>query len=130
MPQAVKSGEVLLALSSWHLYLDLEILYGHTQSIKQNDPLIVRGGVVTIGLQNPNVTDELGISWSLPLSYLQYYGKPVMATGSINTQSSRITMDQLLLVTFGCVTNDWVADTKGMTVCAKFLLALRKTLDN
>lgn len=130
MPQAVKSGEVLLALSSWHLYPDLEVLYGHTQSIKQNDPLIARGGVVTIGLQNPNIDDEFGILWSLPLSHLQYYGKPVMATGSINTQSSRVTMDQLLLVGFGCVTNKWVTGIQGTTACAKLLLALQRALDN
>jgi hypothetical protein len=105
MPQAVKSGEVLLALSAWHLYPNLEVLHSHTRIVKQNDPLTARRGVVTIGLQNPNVENELGIFWSLPLSHLQYYGKPVLATSSVNTQSSRVTMDQLLLVTLGCVTN-------------------------
>src|ERR1051326_47790 len=76
-PQTVSSAEVLLALSAWHLYPDLEVLHGHAQIVKQNDPLVAPGGIVTIGIQNPDMADEYGISWSLPLSYLQYYGKPV-----------------------------------------------------
>lgn len=130
IPQAVKSGEVLLALSAWHLYPDLEVLHSHTRIVKQNDPLIAPGGVVTIGLHNQNEDNDLGIIWSLPLSHLQYYGKSVLATSIVNTQSSRVTMDQLLLVTLGCLTNGWVQSVQDTAICAKFLLTLQKALHN
>ncbi|RDW60754.1 hypothetical protein BP6252_12137 [Coleophoma cylindrospora] len=130
IPQTLNSGEVLLALSAWHLYPDLEVLHGHARVIKQNDPLITPGGIVTIGLQNPSVDDDLGISWSLPLSHLQYYGKPVLSTGFVNTRSSRISMNQLQLVSLGCITSSWVKRVQDTTLCAEFFLALQKVLES
>jgi len=56
-PMAVRSGEVLLAMSSWHLYPDLEVPGNKPTSIRQKDPLITPGGIVTIGLETPNLED-------------------------------------------------------------------------
>lgn len=129
MPQAVESPAVLLAMSAWHLYPDMAVLQGRTRNIKQNDPLITPGGIVTIGLQNANLGTDFDISWSLPLSHLRYYGKPVDSTGSIGTRSSRISMEKLLLVCFGSVTTGWVRQTEDNSLCARYFILLRKAVE-
>jgi hypothetical protein len=128
MPQTVQSAAVLLALSAWHLYPDMAVLCGHTRNIKQNDHLICPGGIVTIGLHKSIPDNDLGISWSLPLSHLRYYGEPTQATRSVGTQSSRISMEELLLVSFGCVTKGWVSHAEGNRLCARLLIAIRNTM--
>lgn len=127
MPQAVENPAVLLAVSAWHLYPDMAVLRGKTRDVKQHDHLIAPGGIITIGLQNPNLGTDDGISWSLPLSHLRYYGKPVNSTGSVGTRSSRISMEQLLLVSFGAATIGWVRRLEDNSLCAKFFIILRKT---
>ena len=107
MPQRVQEGEVLLGLSSWHLYPDMCALGAASTIVRQNDPLVGNGGIVTIGLQNADPDRDDGIYWSLPLAHLRYYGDPVMRTASAGGQSSRVSIDQLLLVTLGSVLSTW-----------------------
>jgi hypothetical protein len=127
-PQAVKSGAVLLAMSAWHLYPDLEVIHSTTTTVKQNDQLITKGGIVTIGLENPNVDNDLGISWSLPLSQLQYYGKAVLATSSVNSSSSRVSIQQLVVVALGCAVGTWAKTTEEIEICAKIIVVIEKTI--
>ncbi|KAL1603892.1 hypothetical protein SLS60_005484 [Paraconiothyrium brasiliense] len=75
-PQSVQTGAPLLGLSSWHLYPDM-IVFGTGKNSKatkviQNDPHIVRGGVLTLGIHDLRRSGD-GIHWSLPLAYLRYY---------------------------------------------------------
>ena len=107
MPQRVQEGEVLLGLSSWHLYPDMYALGSETTLVPQNDPLVGNGGIVTIGLQNVDPDRDDGIYWSLPMAHLRYYGDPVMRTASAGDQSSRGSIEQLLLVTLGSVMSTW-----------------------
>ena len=107
MPQRVQEGEVLLGLSAWHLYPDMCTLGAATTLVRQNDPLVGNGGIVTIGMQNADPDRDDGIYWSLPLAHLRYYGDPVMRTASAGGQSSRVSIDQLLLVTLGSVMSTW-----------------------
>ncbi|OTB05969.1 hypothetical protein M426DRAFT_48594, partial [Hypoxylon sp. CI-4A] len=76
MPQRVQNGAVLLAISSWHLYPNMEILLERTQSIDQNDSLM-SGAVLTISAYGVDSNHE-GVFWSLPLSRMRYYSPPVM----------------------------------------------------
>jgi hypothetical protein len=128
VPQSVQSAAVLLALSAWHLYPDMAVLGSTTTNVKQNDHLICPGGIITLGLRKQIEGNELGISWSLPLSHLRYYGKPVQATRSISTSSSRISMEELLLVSVGCVTNGWSSHEESNSLCARLLLAIRNVV--
>ncbi|KAJ5202033.1 uncharacterized protein N7498_006696 [Penicillium cinerascens] len=105
--QRIQSGEVLLGLSSWHLYPDLSVLDGKQHHIKQGDPLISSGGIVTIGLKNrPEQLDE-GIFWSLPLAHLRFYGDPVIATCRTGLRESQITFNQFQAVVLGSVLSSW-----------------------
>ncbi|EWZ85509.1 serine/threonine protein kinase [Fusarium oxysporum f. sp. lycopersici MN25] len=48
-PQVVYNGAVFLGLSSWHLFPDLIVLGDTVTEVKQNDPLIAPGGILTLG---------------------------------------------------------------------------------
>ncbi|KIM99342.1 hypothetical protein OIDMADRAFT_30945 [Oidiodendron maius Zn] len=124
MPQSVELPELMLALSSWHLYPDMTLLHGKLKNIRQNDPLVTAGGIITLGLHNPNISKDLGITWSLPLSHLRYYGKPVMRAGTVGIKRSRVSMDELLFVTLGCVTNGWGSDSSNLDLLARFFEVL------
>ena len=62
---------------------------------------------MTIGLHSAHPERDDGIYWSLPLAHLRFYGDPVMRTASAGNQSSRVSIDQLLLVTLGSVMGTW-----------------------
>ena len=128
-PQTVSSTEVSLAMSSWHLYPDLEVLHSSRKMVKQDDKLITPGGIVTIGLQNSAITDKFGISWSLPLSHLRYYGEGIESKATVDSSRSRVSMQQLVMVAFGCVTSSWAQTAHEMDIClqifSEFDLKLR-----
>lgn len=104
---SVQNGAVLLGLSSWHLYPDLIVLGKVTADTRQKDPLIAPGGIVTIGLQRAEPDDGRGVYWSLPLAHVRYYGDPVIAKRSISSDSSRISIDDLWLITLGSLFALW-----------------------
>lgn len=107
MGHSVQDGSVLLGLSSWHLYPDIIILGKVTAETKQGDSLIAPGGIVTIGLQGVEANQDRGVYWSLPLAHVRYYGDPIKAEGSITLDSSRASIDQLLLVALGSLIATW-----------------------
>ncbi len=107
MGHSVQDGSVLLGLSSWHLYPDIIILGKVTTETKQGDSLIAPGGIVTIGLQGVEANQDRGVYWSLPLAHLRYYGDPIQVEGSIAVDSSRVSIDQLLLVALGSLIATW-----------------------
>ena len=120
-PQSVSNGAVLLALSAWHLYPDLIVLSNETTNVKFKDPLVPRNGVLTIGLHSVNSVDRKGIRWSLTLSHLRYYGGPVEAT---TTDFSRVSFEQLRLVTLGSLFDLWMVRSQDLLLAARWLDAL------
>ncbi|KAK0719487.1 hypothetical protein B0H67DRAFT_153818 [Lasiosphaeris hirsuta] len=90
-PMAVRSGEVLLTMSSWHLYPDLEVLGNKPTTVRQKDPLIARG----VNRYQWTRKSQYGhpvrnLVGALPLSRLRYYGKAVLATGLVSSSDSRV----------------------------------------
>ena len=100
---STQDGAVLAALASWHLYPDLVVLGTNTVDVRQHDDLIHPGGVLTIGLQTDSQKSVKGLSWSLSLAHLRYYGYPVLKEQSLGLDSSRLTIEELLQVALGCV---------------------------
>ena len=107
MPQQMKSGEILLGLSAWHIYPDMVVVDSHVTDIAQKDALVRQGGILTIGLHTSDSRQDAGVHWSLPLAHLRYYGDPVVTTRSITRDGSRLTLDELLIATLGAVIADW-----------------------
>ncbi|KAH7400316.1 hypothetical protein BKA64DRAFT_479286 [Cadophora sp. MPI-SDFR-AT-0126] len=106
IPQQVQDGAALLAISSWHLYPDLLVLGDKVVNVQQSDPVFEGMAVLTLGLQAVR-SSQRGVSWSLPLACLRYYGQPAISIGSIGMENSRISMEQLGYVVLGCVMSSW-----------------------
>ncbi|KAL8791858.1 MAG: hypothetical protein Q9195_005520 [Heterodermia aff. obscurata] len=106
-PQSVQSGALLLALSAWHLYPDISVQSTLVRFIKQDDPLVDQGGIITVGLQNRTKQSEDGVYWSLPLAHLRVYGKPVVTTRRNGINHTRISFPQFLCVTLGSLFSFW-----------------------
>ncbi|KAI1100848.1 hypothetical protein F4804DRAFT_317704 [Jackrogersella minutella] len=111
VPLQVHSGDILLALLSWHIYPDMKYLSKEDRYIKQQDPLVEGRGILTFGLEpSPRVArDCKSVYWALPLSHLRYYGRlPVTRTRSIRTgDRDRITVDEMLWAMVAAYITDW-----------------------
>ena len=118
---SVQNGAVLLGLSSWHLYPDLITLGNVMAETRQKDHLIAPGGIVTIGLQVAERDNGQGVYWSLPLAHVRYYGDPVISERSINSQSSRISIDDLWLITLGSLFSLWRIEALQTTAAAELI---------
>lgn len=106
VPQKVQNGAVLLAMNSWHLYPDLCVLSKGPDVLSQHDDLIVGSGILSIDLESASDTSR-SVSWSLPLSYMRYYGDPVVIESKISVDSARLTMEQFSYVLLGCTVSAW-----------------------
>lgn len=105
-PHRISNGAILLALSAWHLYPDM-VFAGTNQHIKQSDPLISTGGLMTIGLTNKTEEDGRGVFWSLPLTQARYYGEPIIATRHAGVGESQVQFEDFMLVVIGSVLCSW-----------------------
>ncbi len=103
--QKAKSGEILLALSAWHLYPNLMIVEPRPKTIKQNDPLLHSCGILTIGLHRVE-EEQGGISWSLPLAQLRHYGTPVTRERTVNS-TQRLTLEEFAQAFLGAFLHGW-----------------------
>jgi hypothetical protein len=129
-PQQVQDGAVLLGLSAWHLYPDMHILGNTPKEIKMKDPLVADGGTITLGLQHNGRQGPRGVHWSLSLAHLKYYGKPVITTRSTESDSSRITFNELWTAALGSLWSMWGASFAGDALHgARFITTLWDTID-
>ncbi|KAL1866713.1 hypothetical protein Daus18300_006657 [Diaporthe australafricana] len=106
IPQKVRNGAVLLAMNSWHLYPDLCVLSRGPDVLRQHDDLIGESGILSIDLEPADDTSR-SVSWSLPLSYMRYYGDPVVIERKISVDSARLTLEQFRYVFLGCTISAW-----------------------
>ncbi|KAN0103161.1 hypothetical protein V8E51_011474 [Hyaloscypha variabilis] len=128
VPQQVQDGAALLGMSSWHLYPDMVVLGGVTAEIKQQDSLFTSSAILTLGLQFADQSRH-GVSWSLPLAHLRYYGHPVQASCSVGPANSRISMDQFAYVILGCVFGGWKEYGSTPEIGVSWLVRLHNLLE-
>ncbi len=124
--QNICSGGVLLGLSAWHLYPDMVFLGRETTHVQQNDGLISPGGLTTIGMSHSERLD--GVSWSMSLAHLKYYGRPVESRGSIGATSTKVSFDKIVYVAIGSMLSDWGDGTLNITSALRFLVALQNCI--
>lgn len=128
MPQQVSNGSVLLALSAWHLFPDLVVLGRQINNVRFKDSLISSGGIITIGLQAVDSSEDESVRWSLALSHLRYYGDSVNVRS--DNMTSRATMQQLHIAVFGGLMANWKVPPKNMVDAAKWFVALWEFMTN
>lgn len=127
-PQRIDNGAVLLGLLAWHLYPDI-LLADTNQYVKQSDPLISSGGVITIGLKNRD-DDGRGVVWSLPLSQARYYGDPVIATRHAGVGESRISFSDFTFVVLGSLLGGWKIPGVSLEVGLNLIRTVSKPFSN
>ncbi|PVI00023.1 hypothetical protein DM02DRAFT_491291, partial [Periconia macrospinosa] len=126
IPQEIQNGAALLGLSAWHLYPDMHIFSPNIVPVTMDDPLMNKGGVLSLGLfEKPHTTKSThdGVYWSLSLAHLRYYGPPVPAARFVGGDS-RITFPQLKLVFFVCLLRYWQLDPAHDSIASKCILRL------
>ena len=128
IPQSVKSAEGIMGLCSWHLYPNMCAVGITTTHVRQNDELVNGGGLLTIGLCKSPMEELNGVSWSLPLSHMYHYGKPVVAFGTVFSPRTSISFQQLLWITLGSVTATWDNRDADLNRFCEFLVAFGNLL--
>lgn len=105
LPQTAQTGAILLGISSWHLYPDLTLMLSDFKDIKvdQRDPLVGRTAVLTIAISNNARTGETGVTWTLPLGHMNYYGDPVLVTRNLVADGRRLTVNEFFQAVLGAV---------------------------
>lgn len=102
-------GAVLLAMSAWHLYADVEMFGTRKKCVFFGDQLIQQGGFLTVGLEGNDETSR-GVHWSLSLSRLKFYGDAVIMTVS-STDESKVSLDDFTLIALGGLFGAWSSET-------------------
>ena len=125
-PQRISKGALLVGLSCWHIYPDLNVV-GPLTSVHFNDALVKEGGIITLGLQSATPGDDIGVRWSLSLSHLRYYGAPVTVSTSSGANASRISMEELQMIALGSVFGAWGQCITDPLVGAKMILILKSS---
>ncbi|KAH0593458.1 hypothetical protein MHUMG1_08595 [Metarhizium humberi] len=128
VPQSIRDGSVILALTSWHLYPDMFVLGAGPERVAQNDPLLPDGAMVTLGQSSYPPDVDGRVCWSLPLAYLKYYGDPVIATRKIGESTSRLSISEFGYVLFGSVLANWGIYGNNVAQAAEFVVALNDFL--
>ncbi|KAI8651880.1 hypothetical protein NCS56_01404100 [Fusarium sp. Ph1] len=110
IPHSLVDGAILVDILAWHLYPDMMVLGEQNTLIEQKDNVFKPGGILTLGLETMPTSEPApqGISWSLPLTCYYYYGKPIIAEQSLIESGSRLSLDQLLIVTLGSLFSHWM----------------------
>ncbi|KAI1169835.1 hypothetical protein F4777DRAFT_162614 [Nemania sp. FL0916] len=128
IPQSVSDAAVLLGLRSWHIYPNLKV-FSPNREVLFNDHLVKAGGTITLGLERPE-HEATGVSWSVSLSHLRFYGDPVVISRSSRDDSDRLTVKELRLVAFGSFLSSWVSPrTIDVNEAAECFVALGECLD-
>ncbi|KAK2591430.1 hypothetical protein QQS21_010870 [Conoideocrella luteorostrata] len=133
IPQRVRTGAVILAISSWHLYPDICILSRGPNVIHQHDTLVRGSGILTIDserLFDSEMPLEFAgsVTWSLPLAYLRYYGEPVQVKQKLSYGSLRMTMEDFRFVFLGCIISTWTKFSDSVMDYVDLIILLRDAL--
>jgi hypothetical protein len=127
--QSIESPEMLLGLTSWHLYPDLAVLREENKHVVQCDKLVPKGGLVTIGLHGCKTRNESGITWTMPLAQMRYYGDPIRSTRSIGTKSLRVSFDNIVYIAMGSAISNWSSSASDLESVCKFWMKLAARCD-
>ncbi|KAB8226953.1 uncharacterized protein BDW43DRAFT_295320 [Aspergillus alliaceus] len=113
--QGVKSGELLLAAYSWHLFPYISSVSTVSTGFVDKDPLFPSSATITIGLdESPMVRlpkDKAlrqSVYWSLPLARVRQYGPPIRCMGTLDSRErDRLSVKEFLHVFLGSYLRGW-----------------------
>lgn len=126
MSLSAESPGVFLGLASWHLYPDLTVFGSETKHVSQKDSLIPAAAVVTIGMQASPSREGHGLIWTVPLARLRYYGKPIIATGTLGVGSLRVPFAKCVQVAIGSLISDWGPEANNLDQLMHYFTVLNQ----
>ena len=121
-PQNISNKAILYAFSAWHIYPDLIVLGKEIKSIRFKDNCVNPSGVGDIGYLRRERDINTGMTWSLALSHLRYYGDPIVVES--DPPSSRITIHQLHLIALGSLFNHWCISQRDIESASQWFIDL------
>ncbi|KAI3533987.1 hypothetical protein CSPX01_12338 [Colletotrichum filicis] len=122
--QEVHDGAALVGLTAWHIYPDIHVFGSKTVKVSMQDPLVQPGGILTLGCGPSAIPSSQGVTWSLSLKHLRYYGRPVESQSAIGIHRSHLSFDELMLAMLGCVVNIWGLSRDNMASTARIFSKL------
>jgi hypothetical protein len=130
-PQEMQTGELLLGLHAWHLYPDINLLGDPDMLVAFSDPLVPKGGILTIGLiRNTESTLSGGLHWSLPLAHLRYYGDPIERKGKLSGVQNRISLPEFMQTILGVLMKLWDVDESATLETFKWIRLLYNSVSS
>ncbi|EPE09126.1 hypothetical protein F503_06902 [Ophiostoma piceae UAMH 11346] len=124
IPQDVQDGATVIGLKAWHLYPDTEYFGAENGHVNMNDPLIPKTGILSIGCSGSADSSKSGVSWSLSLAHLKFYGDPIHITSTVHADPSRLTTDEFRLVMLGSIMRMWNIAPSQETAAIRVLAVL------
>ena len=121
-PQNISNKAILYAFSAWHIYPNLIVLGSEIRRVSFRDNCVNPNGVGDLGYSRREPGIGTGMTWSLALSHLRYYGDPVIVESDLPT--SRITIHQLHLVALGSLFNHWGISQRDIGAASQWFICL------
>ncbi|KAI3316533.1 hypothetical protein HD806DRAFT_517305 [Xylariaceae sp. AK1471] len=131
-PHVVRDAPVLLGLSAWHIFPDMVVFNGQSGSttVQMKDALIKEGGILSLGFSDPGPHENQGVYWSLSLAHHTFYGKPTLQTRRLDSDGSRLTLDEFILVCMGSLLSSWRIPVEETGTALKIIQAISKSMPN
>ncbi|KAK5637334.1 hypothetical protein RRF57_013046 [Xylaria bambusicola] len=125
-PHASRETPILLGLSAWHIFPDMVVFNGQSGSAKviMKDSLVKQGGILSLGFSDPGPREPLGVYWSLSLAHHTFYGNPILQTRRLDSDGSRLTLDEFILVGMGSLLSAWRIPTQATGILFTILEAI------
>lgn len=123
-PQSIQDGAVILGLKSWHLFPDIFALGAEQDKTQLHDPLLPQSAVITLGISSCSPDSEGSVFWSLPLSYVRYYGNPVPSLANIGESTTRLLLPEFFQVVLGSVFSGWAEHGRNIQKASQFVFQL------
>jgi hypothetical protein len=123
-PQSIQDGAVILGLKSWHLFPDIFALSAGQNKIQLRDPLLPQSAIITLGVSSCSPDSEGSVFWSLPLSYVRYYGDPVPSLANVVESTTRLLLQEFFQVILGSVFSSWAEHGRDIQTASEFVFHL------
>ncbi|KAI0521209.1 hypothetical protein F5B22DRAFT_565905 [Xylaria bambusicola] len=125
-PHASRDAPVLLGLSAWHIFPDMIVFNGQSGGtrIQMKDSLVKEGGILSLGFSDTGPHEPLGVYWSLSLAHHTFYGNPTLRTRRLDSDGSRLTLNEFILVCMGSLLSTWRTPIQATSIVFKIIKAI------
>lgn len=122
IPQEVRIGAAILGISAWHIYPDIHIFGTKNLEVQMNDPLVQRGGILSLGCSPSN--SRPGVHWSLCLNHFKFYGRSVQREQSLQEKCNLVPFQNFHHAVVGAILSIWKISTEEVSTGLQVFIGL------